>query len=213
MANSTGAFGLKPVMHDDGSAWNGGTVPCYIDSDYATALFVGDPIQLDSTQANKHALANLGEGLMPTIMQVSAADGTGDANDVVYGVIVSFEPLYSDLSKIYNPASTARIANVCRDPSVVYEIRGDGGGTPAASWVSRNASFTYGSGSTVTGLSGVSLDEGTAAGPTVDQNLPLFIVGASSKPDETPLAVNTLWLAKLNTLNNFTGFVLGVSAS
>lgn len=213
MGNPTQAFGLRPVRHEDGSPWNGATVPCYVDSDYATALYVGDPVALDSTAANKHAVANIGEGLLPTVMKVALT-----SSQACYGVITSFQPAddstYSPAtSPVYRPASTARIANVCRDPSVIYEIRGCGQGTPVAGWINRNALCVAGSGSTATGLSGTCLDEGTATAPRADQTYPLLIVGASSKPGETPLDDYTLWEVKLNTHYNTTGLVLGVSGS
>jgi hypothetical protein len=209
MANPTGAFGLRPIRRQDGSPWNGGVVPCYIDSDYATALFIGDPVSLDSTQANKHAVANRGEGLMPTIIKCALTDTT-----VVYGVIVAFDVLTTNLAAQYNPASTARIAYVVRSPDVVFEMRGDGGATPVAFYVGCNAvGIATTTGDTVTGLSGMHLDEGTTTDPRVDLTFPLLIVGASSKPDETPLAVNTLWEVVINNHYNASGLVLGVSGT
>ena len=62
MANTSSAFGLKPVRHLDGSPWNGNTVKCYISASYATALFIGDPVLLTPTLAEKDAT-----GMHPTI--------------------------------------------------------------------------------------------------------------------------------------------------
>lgn len=204
MANPTGAFGLRPVRHLNGAPWNGATVPCYISSAYATALFIGDPVLQSPTQAEKHAT-----GKYLTINKSAGTDGT-----IILGVIVSFEPLRTDLTKQYNPASTERIANVCMDPSVVYEVRGDGGGTLVDYYIGANASLiATTTGDTITGLSGMQLDEGTTTDPRADLTNPLLIVGASHKADEEPLEDYTLWEVVINTPWNASGLVLGVTGS
>lgn len=202
MANPTGAFGLRPIRHFDGSPWNGATVKCFISSAYATALFIGDPVLISPTDAEREA-----SGYYPTINASAGTDGT-----IVLGAIVSFDPLVTDLTKQYNPASTERYANVCMDPSVVFEIRGDGGGTPTDVFVWSNAAMiATSSGNTITGLSGFHLDEGTTTDPRADQSLPLLIVGTSKRADESPITDNTLWEVMLNTRYNATGSVLGVT--
>ena len=204
MANPTGAFGLRPIRHFDGSPWNGATVKCYISASYATALFIGDPVLITATAAEREA-----SNLYPTIQASAGTDGT-----IVLGAIVSFDPLTTDLTKQYNPASTERYANVCMDPSVVFEIRGDGGGTVTDIFLWSNAAMiATAAGNTITGLSGFHLDEGTTTDPRADQSLPLLIVGASKKPDEALLADNTLWEVMLNTRYNATGLVLGVTGT
>lgn len=204
MANPTGAFGLRPIRHISGAPWNGATVPCYISSSYGTALYIGDPVVQSPTAAEK----------MSTALHLTINKSEGTDTKLIIGVIVSFDVLETDLTKQYNPASTERIANVCMDPSVVYEIRGDGGGTPVAAWVGRNAvCIATGTGDTITGLSGMHLDEGTTAGPAANQSYPLLIIGASSRPGETPLGDNTLWEVLINSPYNSTGRVLGVSGS
>jgi len=203
MANPTGAFGLRPVRYLNGSPWNGATVKCYISASYGTALFIGDPVLINPTAAHREA-----SGKYPTIAASAGTDGT-----IVLGAIVSFDPLVTDLTKQYNPASTERYANVCMDPNVVFEIRGDGGGTPTDVFVWSNAAMiATGAGSTITGLSGFHLDEGTTTDPRADQSLPLLIVGTSKRDDESPITDNTLWEVVLNTRYNATGLVLGVTA-
>jgi hypothetical protein len=203
MANKTGAFGLSPIRHNNGSPWNGATVECYIGSSYATALFIGDPVLISPTAAERDATAQ-----RPTINASAGTDGT-----IIVGAIVEFEPLRTDLTKQYNPASTERIAHVCMDPSVVYEIRGDGGGTPTKNWIWNNAvMIATAAGDTTTGLSGFHLDEGTTTAPSADQTNPLLIVGISSKPDEE-LAASALYEVMLNTYWNAAGSVLGIAGA
>lgn len=202
MANNTGAFGLCPIRHLDGSPWNGNTIQCYVSANYATALFVGDPVLLSPTLAEKDTT-----GTKPTINASAGTDGT-----IIFGVITSFEPTDRD-SLVYNPASTERIANVCVDPSVIYKVRGDGGGTPSKVFPGQNAVLiATATGSTVTGLSGFHLDEGTTTAPTTTQSFPLHILNILDQADNE-LADNAVYEVLLNTPENATGRFLGVTAA
>jgi len=116
MANATGVYGLVPLRHISGAPWNGAIVQCYVSASYATALFIGDPVLLSPTLAEKDTAGK----------KLTINKSAGTAGIVVRGVIVGFEALPSDLTKNYNPASTERIAHVCMDPDVVYKIRGSG---------------------------------------------------------------------------------------
>lgn len=203
MANTSGAFGLRPVRHIDGSPWNGNVIKCYISSSYATALFVGDPVLLSPTLAEKDTT-----GMHPTINKSAGTAGT-----IVRGVIVSFEPNKDDLSKIYNPASTEAYAYVCMDPSVVYEIRGDGGGTLTKVVPGQNAvMIATTTGSTVTGLSGMNLDEGTTTAPNTTQNFTLHILNIKNTTDNA-LGDDAMYEVLLNTCENATGKYLGITAA
>jgi hypothetical protein len=199
MSNKTGAFGLKPVRRIDGSPWNGGLVRCYISASYAVALYKGDPVIFDTALADKDLTARC-----PTIILSSGADQV-----LCRGVIVSFEPLATDLTKLYNPASTERYALVCMDPQVVYQIRDDGAGTPSKVFPGQNATMTASGGSTVTGRSGYVLDTST---PTTTQTYPLHILGLAPIEDNE-LDDYAIWEVLLNTPENAAGRVLGVTAS
>jgi len=203
MANATGAYGLRPVRHLNGSPWCGTTVRCYISASYATALFIGDPILLTPTLAEKDAT-----GMHPTI---NASAGT--AGTLIRGVITSFEPLPNDLTKNYNPASTERYAQVCMDPDVLFAVRGDGGGTPSAVFPGQNAVLiATAAGSTDTGLSGFHMDEGTTTAPNTTQDFTLHIHSVMDKADNE-LADNAEYLVQLNTVENATGRILGITAA
>lgn len=203
MANATGGFGLRPVRHINGAPWNGQVIQCYVSSSYATALFVGDPVLLTPTLAEKDTT-----GRYQTINKSAGTDGT-----IIFGVIVGFEPDPNNLNRIYNPASTERIAYVCVDKTVLYAVRGDGGGTPSKVFVGQNAvMIATTTGSTTTGLSGMELDEGTTTAPSADQSNPLFIEGILEAEDNT-LADDAVYLVRLNTNENATGDILGVTAA
>lgn len=199
MANKTNAFGLAPVRYKNGTPYNGATIDCWVSASYATALFIGDPVLLSPTLAEKDPTAT-----MPTINASAGTTGT-----LVIGVIVSFEPEDRD-STIYNPASTARIAHVCMDKNVIYQIRGDGSGAPTAVFPGQNAEMVAtAAGSTVTGFSGFHLDETT---PTTTQAFPLHIMNIVPATDNV-LGDNVVYEVLLNTQENATGSILGVTAS
>jgi hypothetical protein len=201
MSNVTQPFGLRPIRMYNGSPWNGQTQKCFCSADYATALYVGDPVIISPTAAEDDATNT------HNYPKINVA--TGGDTVVIYGVITSFDADPDRLTYQYRPASTERIANVCTDYSVVYEIRGCGGGTPATDWISRNAVLYAGSASTVTGLSGFQLDEGTSAAPAADMSYQLRIIGRKDTADNT-IADYCVWEVLLNTPNT-TGLVLGVS--
>lgn len=180
MANVDSPSGLRPVRYKNGSPWNGAANPYFIPSTYGTALFVGDPVVKTGT-SNTAAVKVPGAGsfaigTMPEINKATA----GDANRVT-GVIIGFAALPNDLTKAHNPASTERVALVCDDPNVVFEIQADGA-IPAAS-IGLNAVFIYThSGSTTTGLSGVELDT-TSDAPAADASNQMIILRAVNRED------------------------------
>lgn len=203
MANSTGIFGLRPVRMLDGSPWNGNVIKCYISASYATALFIGDPVLLSPTLTEKEAT-----GKYPTINKSAGTAGT-----IVRGVIVGFEENADNLSQVYNPASTERYAYVCQDADVVFQIRGDGGGTLTSVVPGQNAvMIADSSGDTATGLSGMALDEGTTTAPNTTQNFTLHILAIANR-DDNALGDNALYEVLLNTNENTTGRFLGITAS
>ena len=103
MANDTNYFGLRPVRHINGSAWNGLTEKCYINTDYAPLLYIGDPVAITTDSSASDATA------LYSSVQLAGLGTT----EPVYGVITSFD-LHEDTSdqKVYKPASTERYMNV-----------------------------------------------------------------------------------------------------
>lgn len=203
MANATGGYGLRPVRHMDGSPWNGITVKCYISANYATALFIGDPVLLDTTLANKDTT-----GYAPTIIASAGTAGT-----LIRGVITSFEPDPDNLTQLHSPASTVGYANVCMDSSVLFKVRAEGATTPTKVFCGQNAVLiATAAGSSVTGLSGFEMDAGATTAPTTTQNFTLHIMSVLEREDNT-LADNAEFLVLLNTIENATGRFLGVTSA
>ena len=181
MANVDSPFGLRPIRHKSGAPYNGAARPYYIDVGYGTALFIGDPVIRVAGGSNAAAVKVPGAGsfaigTLPSVEKAAA----GDTNRIT-GVIVGFAPLPTNLDLKHNTASTERVAYVCDDPDIVFEIQADGA-IPAAS-IGLNAVFiaTH-SGSTTTGLSGIELDT-TSDVPAADASNQMIIVGAVNRED------------------------------
>lgn len=190
MANPDARFGMRPVRHISGSPWNGQTIRCYVDDGYATALFIGDPVAIETTLANRTAGVKC-----PSVIRA----GMGDTN-ITFGVITSFEPNPDNLTLQYRPASTARYCQVCVDPTVVYQVRGDGAAIPGVVFIGQNASgvFTH-AGSTITGLSGFEIGEDTGA---ANSSLPLLVLQCADIEDnewDGTTDTHVIWEVMLST--------------
>lgn len=181
MANVDSPFGLRPIRHKSGAPYNGAANPYFIDSGYGTALFIGDPVIRVAGGSNTAVVkvpggGTFGVGTLPSVEKAAAGDGNR-----ITGVIVGFSPNPDNLTLKHNTASTARVAYVCDDPDIVFEIQADGA-IPAAS-VGLNAVLIYThSGSTTTGLSGVELDT-TSDVPAADASNQLLILRAINRED------------------------------
>lgn len=110
---------------------------------YGTAVFLGDLVKLNGT-------SNAVDGT-PQINQAAAGD-------VPIGVVVGFRPVLTNLSLVYHLASTLQKALVADHPGLICAIQSSG--TLAAGDIGSTANITAATaGSTVTGLSGMKLDE------------------------------------------------------
>jgi len=204
MSNSTTPFGLRPVRYYNGAPWNGATQRMYIHALYDTALYVGDPViqqeELDEKDTSAH---------YPSIEKVAYSSAAIVESGPIMGVIVGFEPRPADLTVTYMPALTEGWAFVCTDPQVVYHIRDDGGGTPSKVYPGQNAALTDAGGSTVTGLSGFSMEATT---PATTVTYPLHILQMANIVGNE-LDDYAIWEVMLNTPWLTAGKILGVTAA
>jgi hypothetical protein len=200
MANATNYFGLRPVKRLGGGQLV--TIPCYVAATYATALFIGDPVTLSDAAADRDAT-----GTMLSVEKSGVAD-----TSAIFGVISGMDPLVTDLTKQYNPASTERIVHVTlATQDTVFEVRGNGVAAPTKLTPGLNAILAQAAnGSTVWGTSGIALDEGTDA-PAADQSNPLLILNIKNVADNE-LGVNAVYEVLVNT-PNATGTYLGVAGA
>lgn len=186
MANSDTPFGLKPI---GGSATleNGGLVHCYLPSDYATSVFVGDPVIRVAAGSNDVPVDIIGGGRFEigTLPEVNVVS-VGDTNEAS-GVVVGFLATTRD-STTYGAASTTRVALVNMDPYQEYIVQADGA-VPAASVGLNAVLIATHSGSTVTGRSGMELDT-TSDAPATDASNQLRITRLYNSPDNETNAIH-----------------------
>lgn len=195
MANTDNAFGMRPVRHRNGAAYNGAFNPYYVPSTYATALFIGDAVTKTGTSNTTHVTAPGAGAFIPGSLPEVNKTAAGDGNAIT-GVIVGFAADPNGLERTYNPASTARVVYVCDDPDVVFEIQADG--VVAVTDVGLNAVLIYtNSGSTVTGLSGAELDTSSDV-PAADASNQLTIQRVVNRGDNEAASAWTKVEVKIN---------------
>jgi hypothetical protein len=165
MANSNSPFGARLIGHLYGSTYNARIRQYVVDSNDATALYLGDFVKATGAgMANEYG----------TQLPVATAAAAGD---VLLGVVVGFVPNPNDLSKQYRPASTLRTVLVCDDPNAVFEIQSTG--ATVANDFGQNADISYVAGGTVWGTSATQLDHASLSGT----NGQLRIFGMSQRVD------------------------------
>jgi hypothetical protein len=182
MANVSRVYGLRPVKHLSGAAWNGATEAFAFLTGDATAAYVGDLVKIGgSADANG-------------VLQASRATVN---TDPLLGVVVGFVPDYSNLNAPsgYRAASTARTAFVVVDPTIVYEIQADA--AAAIADIGLNVGITFTAGSATTGLSGLTANMASKA---TTATLPLKSIGFRQSPDQD-MSDSTSWklLVTVNT--------------
>jgi hypothetical protein len=206
LANPDARFGLRPVRHIDGSAWNGQTIRCYVSASYAVALFIGDPVDFETTAANIPTAMKY-----PSVIRSAFTDGT-----YAVGVITSFDPNPDNLTQQYRPASQARYCQVCLCEDVVFQIRDDGAAalTKSTSIGLNAVGILTHSGDTITGLSGFELDTSSDA-PAVDASNTMLILKCADIEDNAwdgSTDTHVVWevLINMNRLKHTTNGALGV---
>lgn len=181
MANSNTPFGFSPVGLLSGAPFSGGVRKYSMAAGDSVAAFIGDPVKLAGT-------AQTIDGV---IYQDVAQAATGDK---IVGVMVGVEPATRE-STIYRVASTQRIVLVDVNPNTLFEIQEASGGTAfTANDIGLNANFVVGTGSTVTGLSAVELDNSTEA---TTNTLDVQIVGFANRPGNE-VGANAKYLVRIN---------------
>lgn len=192
MANTDNAFGLKPVQHRNGAPYNGAFRLYSTVTTDATAIYIGDPVILSGTSQT------INGKIYSDVDQ--AATG-----DVITGVVIGVQPVTQD-SLRYRAASTQRLLMVADDPSLLFEIQEVSGGTAlTANDAGLNANFVVAAGSTVTGLSGVELNNATEA---TTNTLDVHIVGPVQREDNA-IGEHCKWLVTINR-HQFANQIAGI---
>ena len=110
MANVNAAFGLKPVRYRSGAPYAGACNIYVAKADYATALYVGDPVVRGGTYDSGY----------PTVTIATAG-----ATNQITGVVIGFLPTPSIVTNGYGVASTLRYVMVADDPDLEFEVQED----------------------------------------------------------------------------------------
>lgn len=174
MANVDAPHGLRPLMYLNGAPYNGQARKYAVASDYGTALFIGDPVDLAGTTD--------ATGKWPTVEKPTLADG-----NYTIGPIVACEPNRDDLSKVYIPATTGGYVWVADDPNIIFSVQCDSVATTEIADFGLNAILieTH-AGNTSTGISGLELDESSLTGDASNMLMMLRLVDR----EDNELAIN-----------------------
>ncbi len=176
MANADTPFGFRPIRHRNGAPYNGAANPYFIPSTYSGGnMFIGDAVLITGT-SNTAAVAvpgggSFGIGTLPEINIAAAGPGVR-----ISGVIVGFAADPTALENQYRLDDTERVAFVCDDPDIVFEIQCDSATAPAATNVGAAFNLLLGTGSTTTGLSATELDVSEESTDPQDQLILLRFV-------------------------------------
>ena len=206
MANANVPRGLIPYRKFDEGYVTSGVGIYYVPSSYATALYIGDPVDIvsgsnDTIGTPAVQLATVGSPILGVM--VGIVDGGPE------GAIVT---VTRDMP-IYHQASTAGYIAVMEDPNALYEIQDDAStqATAPKLWAGKNANLVSGTGSTTTGFSGWQLAASTVATTnTLDLKIirPLQqadnVIGTSANTN-----MNAKWLVKLNN-SRFANQIAGI---
>ena len=196
MPNLNAPRGLIPYRSSVDGYETGGMGIYYVPSTYAPAIFVGDPVvptgASDANGIPVVALASAGATFPILGPMVSMAPG-GQGASYRY-------PVTRDMP-VYRPASTAAYILVAHNPNEMFWIQEDSlplstGFIVAATAGMKNANLIAGTGSTITGYSGWTLDSSTvaAASPT----LQVRIMRALPEEDNECGANYCKWLVRIN---------------
>lgn len=192
MANADTPFGLKPVRHRSGAPYTGSGTVYSVAAGDGTAIMVGDLV----------TNAGTAQTINGVVYQDVVRSATGD---VFQGVVIGVLPDTQDSLK-YRAASTQRLLLVEDNPDLLFEIQEVSGGTPlAAADIGLNANVVVAAGSTVTGLSGMELNNATEA---TTNTLDVKILGFVNRVDNE-IGEHAKWLVALNR-HRFANQVAGV---
>lgn len=204
MAYSDAPFGFVPRRYISGAPYNGAANAYWVDSSDSTALYIGDPVQIDGT-SNTAEVKVAGGGSFQAGTLEGVTRATAGATNKVVGIVVGV--MASDRDSLpYRAASTERVVWVADDPGLVFEAQADG--AVATTAVGLNSNFVLDTaGSTSTGMSGAEVDATTATGATNQ----LTILGFTNDPKNEANAAGNRVLVQIALHQRSTaGGIVGV---
>lgn len=200
MANVSRVNGFRPVKHRTGAPYNGQFNIYEVAAGETIPVFVGDLVVLSNSAATS---------FYPAVeAPVAAAATSGDYVGSVVGIInAKWDPVEGKMTAgsmaldtpQYRAASTKQFVMVADSPDLVFEAEADA--AIALASIGLNVGVVEGSGSasvgsTTTGASGMQVDGSSVA---TTSTLPLQIVGAPNRPDNTMNATYNKVYVRINT--------------
>lgn len=176
MATTAAPTGLRPIGYLGGKPFAGAVTEYRILSGYATAIYNGDVVRIGAsgdTTAEGYLVKETGTTTISSPIGVFRGVRYTDPGT---GQIVHRE---------YYPGSIVATdiwAKVADDPDTLFQAQGSASITQAE--LGLNFALVQGSGSTITGQSGVAVN-GSSAGATTN-TLPLRLVNFVQGPNSTP---------------------------
>ncbi len=189
MANVDAPFGAVPIGTTDGSDYHGKLRQVQFAAGDAVVAFLGDWVKLTGEGST--------DGKIPVVAK-------GAANEDLVGVIVSFDPLFSDEGSLssapnHRTASVLRNAWITWGTQVLYEMQADELVTAlTAGDIGRNVDIVATAGSTVTGISGMEIDSDSVADATKQLRLHSVSNKLGNSLGSTTAGDNAIWIVSLN---------------
>jgi len=146
-----------------------------VSSSYGTALFVGDPVSTEDGGGTGGTTDATGRYNL--IEKATLAD-----TNYTIGPIVGIVPNPDNLNRNYIPASTGGYVWVADDPNLIFEIQVDDASGPIAitDFMLNAIMVETHAGSTITGISGIELDEDSI---TANSSLMLLVLRLVDRED------------------------------
>lgn len=169
MTNVDSVFGARIAQVQRASGYSGKVNAYTVLASDAVALYFGDFVKTTGISA-----PNENGDYYPVVAQAAATE-------TLVGVVVGFKVNADNLSRIYRPASTLRTVYVADDPYELFEIQASSDAAIVPANIGLNADITVGSGSTVTGLSGMELDQTTLTAATAQLRILRLMPGEDNE--------------------------------
>jgi len=181
MANKDAANGFKPVMHLNGSPYNGQSRLYFSTADN---LFMGDLVIVAA------------DPVLHTNGGVYREVDRGATGDRIYGVVVGWEVNPTALGNLYHAASSTYGVHIADADDLIFEAQSNDA-TMVKTDVGLNVDFVVAAGSTATGLSNMEINGSTAA---ATNTLDLILLEMVARPDNdtSDSVASQRFLVKLN---------------
>ena len=178
MANVSRPSGYTPVKYLNGQPYTGASIKMYSTADN---LFLGDLVK----QAPDPVVSNNG-----VYQEVDRATAT---TELLYGVVVGWEPNPTALGNLYHAASAVYGVLIAPIDNLILEAQSDDA-TMVQSDVGLNVDAVFTAGTTATGMSNMALDGDTAATTAGLQFRLLRMVDRPDADNADSIAAQRFWV-------------------